>query len=176
MARLISTLGVIILFVAVSIATACLYFFGDWNNFEWGLTLTLRILWGVWVVVFLATILTRVAIFGWWFRKYIRHDKDGTPLPRRAATAPWYKSGVTSFATTVFIVSLTGVFAIAAAVIWILKDVIGDDNFWLVIKILGSSWWVLFIAAVLTRLYLFGKGKYNPGNNPPTTQTPIQPK
>ena len=160
MARLISTLGVIALAVAMAIASACLYWLGNWEKHEFGLTLTLRILWGVWVVVLIATILTRVTIFGWSFRNYLRLDETGPPLPRRPATAPWYKSGVTSFTITVFIVSLTGVVAIAIAVLWILEDVIGEEVFWLVFKILGISYWVLLIAAVLTRIILFGRQKY----------------
>jgi hypothetical protein len=162
MARLISTLGVIVLFVAMSIASACLWWLGNWDKHEFGLTLTLKILWGVWLVVLLAMILTRVTIFGWSFRNYLRLDVAGPPLPRRPATAPWYKSGVTSFTITVFIVSLTGVVAIAWAVLWILEDVIGVDNFWLVFKIVGISYWVLLVGAVLTRIILFGKQKYGP--------------
>lgn len=162
MARLISILGVVALFVAVSIASACLWWLGDWENYAWGLTLTLRILWGVWLVVLTALILTRVTIFGWSFRNYLRLDAAGTTLPRRPATAPWYKSGVTSFAITVFIVSLTGVVAIALAVMWILEDVTGDAVFWLVFKIIGITYWVLLVAAVVTRIILFGRDKYGP--------------
>ena len=162
MARLISILGVILLFVAVSIATACLWWLGDWEVYEFGLTLTLRILWGVWVLLFLAFVLTHVTIFGWSFRNYLRLDEDGPALARRAATAPWYKSGAASFTTTVFIVSLTGVAAIALAVMWILEDVTGHWVFWLVFKILGISYWVLLVAAVVTRIILFGREKYGP--------------
>ena len=168
MARLISTLGVVVLLVAVVIAHVCLRWLGNWEVYEFGLTLTLRILWGVWIVVLFATILTRVTIFGWSFRKYLRLDEAGPPLPRRPTTAPWYKSGVTSFAITVFIVSLTGVVAIAWAVLWILEDVIGIEVFWMVFKIIGISYWILFVAAVVTRIILFGREKYGP-KPPPTT-------
>ena len=162
MLRLVSTLGVIILFVAMAIASACLWGLGDWDAHEFGLTLTLRILWGVWLVVLIATVLTRVTLFGWSFRNYLRLDEVTVPLPRRAATAPWYKSGATSFTITVAIVSLTGVVAVAMAVMWILEDVTGDAVFWLVFKILGISYWVLLVAAVVTRITLFGREKYGP--------------
>ncbi len=170
MAKLISTLGVIVLFVAMAIASTCLWYFGNWEEYEFGLTLTLRILWGVWLVVLLATILTRVTIFGWSFRNYLRLDEAGPPLPRRPTTAPWYKSGVTSFAITVFIVSLTGVVSITGAVLWILEDVIGVEVFWLVFKIVGISYWVLLVAAVLTRIILFGREKYGPKITPVANQ------
>jgi hypothetical protein len=171
MARRISTLGVIALLVAVAIANACLEWLGNWEEHEFGLTLTQRILWGVGLVALIALILTRVTIFGWSFRNYLRLDEATVPLPRRPTAAPWYKSGVTSFAITVFIVSLTGVVAIAIAVLWILEDVIGVDVFWLVFKILGISYWVLLIAAVLTRIILFGKQKYKDYDKGPEADT-----
>jgi hypothetical protein len=174
MARLVSTLGVIVLLVAVSIATVCLNWLGDWKEHEFGLTLTLRILWGVWLVVLTALILTRVTIFGWSFRNYLRLDVAGPPLPRRPATAPWYKSGIASFSITVYIVASFAVAFLTTAVMWILEDVTGKWVFWLVSMIVWVSWWVLFIAAILTRLYLFAKQKYNPANKPPTTQAPTQ--
>jgi hypothetical protein len=162
MARLISNLGVVVLFVAMAIASACLWWLGDWESHEWGLTLTLKILWGVWLVALTGLILTHVTIFGWSFRNYIRPNQAGQPLPRRPATAPWYKSGVASFTTTVFIVSLTGVFAIALVAMWILESVTGDAVFWLWFRILGISYWVLLVAAVVTRIIIFGKHKYRP--------------
>jgi hypothetical protein len=176
MARLISTLGVILSLVAVGIATACLSWLGNWEEHEFGLTLTLRILWGVWGLLLVAFILTNVTIFGWSFRNYLRLDQAGPSLPRRPATAPWYKSGAASFTTTVYIVASFGVAAVTTAVMWILEDVTGEWVFWLVCMIVWITWWVLFITAVLVRLYLFARQKYKPTNKPPTTQNPNEPK
>jgi hypothetical protein len=39
---------------------------------------------------------------------------------------------------------------------YILMDQTGEWVFWLVFKIIWSSWWVLSIATVLTRLAIFG--------------------
>jgi hypothetical protein len=172
MARLISNLGVGLLLVAACIATACLWWLGDWEEYAFGLTLTLRILWGVWLVALTALILTHVTIFGWSFRNYLRLNQAGPPPPRRPATAPWYKSGVASFTTTVFIVSSFGVAALTTAVMWILEDVTGRWVFWLVSTIVWITWWVLFITAVLIRIILFGKQKYK--SKPPVANQPNQ--
>ncbi len=160
-AEWIVTLVALVHLVAVLIATACLEWFGNWERYGAGLRLTERILWGVWVVHALAAVLTRVTIFGWNFRRYFRLDDNGPlpPVPGRPAKAPWYKSGKVSFSTTVILVSLFGTAAIATAVMYILKDVTGDWVFWLVFKIIWSSWWVLSIVTVLTRLALFGMEK-----------------
>jgi hypothetical protein len=74
MARWISSLVVLALLVGIMIASLCLWYFGNWDEYAWGLTLTLRILWGSWVVIALGTILTRVTIFGWSFRQYLRDN------------------------------------------------------------------------------------------------------
>jgi hypothetical protein len=160
-AEWIVTLVALVHLVGVLIATACLELFGNWNRFGAGLRLTERILWGVWVVHAIAVVLTRVTIFGWNFRRYFRLDENSSSpaLPIRPTRAPWYKSGKVSFSTTVILVSLFGAAAIATAVMYILKDVTGDWVFWLVFKIIWSSWWVLSIATVLTRLALFGNEK-----------------
>lgn len=158
--RLLSTVAVLALLAGAAIASGCLWYWGDWEAHAWGLTLALRILWGAWVVVLLATVLTRVTLFGWSFRNYLRLDERGPPLPRRATAAPWYKSGAASFSTTVVLVSLTGGIAVAVAVMWVLKDVTGDWVFRLVVTILGITWWVLVVATVLTRVALFGRQKY----------------
>jgi hypothetical protein len=147
--------------VAVLIATASLWWFGNWERYSSGLVLTLRIIWGVWIIHALSAILTRVTIFGWNFRTYFRLDGSG-PRPAmaiRPAKAPWYKSGAVSFSITVVLVSLTGACAIATTVMYMLIDTTGDWVFWLVFKIVWSSWWVLCIATVLTRLAIFGTQK-----------------
>jgi hypothetical protein len=157
-AEWIVTLVALVHLVGVAIATVCLWWFGNWERYRDGLTLTLRILWGVWMVHALSAVLTRVTIFGWNFRRYFRLDENGSPesLPVRPTRAPWFKSGKVSFSTTVVLVSLFGSAAIATAVMYILMDVTGEWVFWLVFQIIWSSWWVLSIAAVLIRLALFG--------------------
>jgi hypothetical protein len=145
----------------VLIASACLWWLGNWERYHSGLTLTLRILWGVLTVHLLATILTRVTIFGWNFRRYFRPTEatKPPPPPLRATTAPWYKSGKVSFSITVVLVSLTGACAIAIAVMYILRGVVGDWVFWLVFKIIGASYWVLCVAIVVTRVAIFSAEK-----------------
>jgi hypothetical protein len=157
--KLASTLVVIGLGVGALIATGCLWWLGDWENSAWGLTLSLRILWGVWTLIAVGVLLTHVTIFGWSFRRYFRLDEHapaGPPRQRRATTAPWLKSPAASFSITVVLVSLTGVTAIGMAVMWILEPVTGPWVFWVVITILGITWWVSVLATVLTRIAIFG--------------------
>ncbi len=179
LASWIVTLVAFIHLIGVVIATLCLNWFGDWEHYSSGLLLTRRILWGVWVIHALAAILTRVTLFGWSFRRYFRLDENGSAqqLPVRPTRAPWYKSGKVSFSTTLILVSLLGTCAITTAVLYILKDETGDWAFWLAIKIIWSSWWVLTIITVLVRLALFGaeKKKRVIENNATTPRAPAQP-
>jgi hypothetical protein len=176
--RLLSTVAVLALLVGAGITTACLWYLGDWEKHEWGLTLALRIVWVVWVVVLLATVLTRVTIFGWSFRNYLRLDElpPSAPPPRRPTTAPWYKSGAASFSITVTLVSLTGAVALALAVLWILDavDVISEDVFWLSFKALGICWWVGVVTTVLIRIAIFGRQKYKAAQATPGAGQPEQ--
>ena len=71
-------------------------------------------------------------------------------------TAPWSKSGKTSFSFTVALVSVTGSLALTAVVLWILKDFVGERIFWILMQILGTVWWVLMIVLVLARIAVFG--------------------
>jgi hypothetical protein len=157
--RLISTLVVISLLAATLIATVCLWLFVDQERYGFGLTLTLRILWGAWIVTLLATTLTHVTIFGWSFRRYFRWSDDSPPPPQapRPTRAPWTKGSKTSFSITVVLVSMTGAAAVTTVVLWILEDVIGPNVFWLVTMIVWVSWWVGVIATVLTRIAIFSK-------------------
>jgi hypothetical protein len=161
---LIAYLVVLALLAGALIATALMWWLGDWGRHRGGLTLALRIVWGCWLVACLATVLTRVTIFSWYFRRYFRWPPGGEgagpappapPAAPRPARAPWYKSGKASFSITVVMVSLTGAAAVATAVLWILEDVTGPWVFWLVFRILWATWWVLVIAAVLTRVSIF---------------------
>jgi hypothetical protein len=161
--NLIFSLVVLALFVGTVVATVMMVVMGDWDSHAWGLKLALRITWGCWVVVCLAWLLTRVTIFGWSFRRYLRWPGGPTQappmIPRRPTLAPWYKSAAASFSITVVMVSLTGAVTVTIAVLWMLVDTIGERVFWLVFKILGSAWWVLCVATVLTRVAIFGVQK-----------------
>src|SRR5918911_4275337 len=162
--RLLSWVVVLALLGASALTTLLLYALGDWERHGWALRLTRRIIWGAWVLVCLAFVLTRVTIFGWSFRKYFLREPEGPsgePVvvtgTGRPVRAPWYKSGVASFSITVVLVSLTGTAALGTLVLWVLKDVLGDWAFWLVFKIVWGTWWVLCIVFVLTRVAIFGK-------------------
>ena len=133
-----------------------------WQDYSWSRDLTLRILWACCVVAFAATLLTRVTIIGWYFRRYFRPAEEPVtppePIgagPRRPSTAPWYKSGVLSFSMTLTLVALAGTTAVASAVIWVMGDVFGDWVMWLILKIIWGVFWVLCIAVVLTRVGVF---------------------
>ena len=154
----ISWVVVLVLLAATGVASLCLWWLGNWDEYAWGLTLTLRILWGVWIVAAFVTLLTHVTIFGWSFRRYVRWAGDKMPdwSRFRPATAPWSKSGKVSFSFTVIIVWFTAAIVIASVVMWILELVTGDWIFWLVFKILWASWWVVMIGLVLTRVIIFG--------------------
>src|SRR5262249_3394974 len=109
--RLVFSLVLLGLLVPTLITTGVLWWAGNWEQHERGLTLTLRIIWGCWVVLSFAPLLPRVTIYGWTFRNYLRWpEEDEAPpaeLPRRPTRAPWIKSGAASFAITVVMVSLT---------------------------------------------------------------------
>jgi hypothetical protein len=156
-ARLIPDLIVLGLLGASVIASLCLWFLGDWDEYGFWLHLTLRIIWGCWIVACLATVLTKVTIFGWSFRKYFRWPGEGRPPDSRIrpSRAPWMKSAAASFSFTVAMVSVTGAIAIAWAVMFILKSVVGDFTYWLVSMILFAVWWVAMITLVLVRVGLF---------------------
>ncbi len=174
-ARLITTLLVVILLAATLVATGSLWLLVDRQRYSWGLTLTLKILWGVWIVTLLAIILTRVTIFGWSFRRYFRWP-DEVPPPHQAprpTRAPWTKGSKTSFSITVVLVSLTGAAAVTTVVLWILADVIGWWAFWLIFKIIGITWWVGAIVTVLTRIAIFGVQRSRT-RHPPETPEPIE--
>jgi uncharacterized membrane protein len=150
-------------FLAVAVvATALIWWLGDWQNYAWPLDLTLRILWGCFIVALAATTLTRVTIIGWNFRRYFRATEHATPPrdavgvgTRRPTVAPWFKSGILSFSMTVSLVAVVGVTAITSAVIWVMGDVFGDWVMWLILKIVWAVAWIAIIAIVLTRVGVF---------------------
>src|SRR5262245_15544549 len=123
-ARWISFLLVLMHLAVTCIASGVIWLKGDWAEYRWGLTLSLKIIWGVWMVAALATLLTHATIVGWSFRKYVRWAGDQMPAWTRfrPTKAPWSKSGAASFSFTVAMVSVTGAIAVAVVVMWILKD------------------------------------------------------
>jgi hypothetical protein len=169
----ILSLIVLVLLVGALATTAALCWWGDWEKHDFGLKLTLRIIWGCWLLTGVATLLTRVTMFGWYFRRYYRWPEEGAAakvlMPKRPTVAPWYKSGAESFSITVVLVSLTGVVLLAAAVMWIVSDLTGKWVFFLVLRILGASWWVLVIAVVVTRVSIFGARKKKTTSAAPTS-------
>src|SRR5262245_4580355 len=141
------------LLLAATTATGFLYWLGDWEQYAWCLNTPLRIVWGSALFLCVATALTRVTIFGWNFRNWFRPvEKIGLTEP------PWPKSGLASFAITVALVALLGLACTATAVMWILRDAVGDWVMGLVIKLVWAAWWVLAIAVVLVRVFLFRLG------------------
>lgn len=161
-AGFVSNLMVLSLLGITVLASAGIWLLGDWQNHGWWLTLTLRILWGCWAVAVLATVLTRVTIFGWTFRRYFRWDGQGTPpqVWPRPTRAPWTKSAAASFSFTVSMVAVTGVTGLALAVMWILKPLTGETAFQVILIILGSVWWIAIITLVLVRVAIFGMQKH----------------
>lgn len=156
-ARTIPDLIVLGLLAASAVASLCLWFFGNWDEYGFWLALALRIVWGCWIVACLATVLTKVTIFGWTFRKYFRWPTAERPPDARIrpTRAPWVKSAAASFSFTVAMVSVTGAFAIAWAVMFILSGVVGEWVYWLVSMILGVTWWVTMVTLVLVRVAVF---------------------
>jgi hypothetical protein len=167
------------------VATAAIWWLGDWQNYGWGLDLTLRILWGCCIVVLTAAMLTRLTIIGWYFRRYFRPAEQAVPPPdpvgagtRRPTSAPWYKSGALSFSMTLTLVGMAGATALASAVIWIMGDVFGEWIMWLILKILWGVFWMVCIATVLTRIGVFrlhmlkARPYFPPGHEP---APPVEP-
>ena len=150
-----------------------------WQEYSWSRDLALRILWGCCLVAVAATLLTRLTIIGWYFRRYFRPSEQSVPPPepigtgpRRPTRAPWYKSGALSFSMTVSLVSLAGVTAVASAVIWVMGEVFGNDLMWLILKCIWGAAWIAAIAIVLTRVGVFrlhmlkGKAAQSPAEPP----------
>src|SRR4051812_9815568 len=109
LAMLILGIVVLTLLVAFGSASLALWLAGDWEEYEPGIKLTLRIMWGTWLVVFVATVLTHLTMVGWRFRK-ARPDEGPAALMRAIAEgmkpSAWLKTGATSFTITVILVSL----------------------------------------------------------------------
>ena len=164
LAGLISALVLVTLFVAFGIASLVLLLAGDWIEYQWALTLTLRIMWGTWIIAATATLLTFVTMFGWHFRK-LRPGEGPTALAKALAAeikpASWFKRGSVSFTITVVLVSLFGTAVLASVLIW----VIGEWEPYqgpkvLALKLIWGTWWVLCIVTVLVRVALFNRERW----------------
>jgi hypothetical protein len=150
---LVTWIIIAVLLVGTLVTTGFFWALGNWQQYGDALRLALKIVWGSALVGCLAAALTRVTIFGWSFRNWFR------PVEKRGVTEPpWPKSGAASFAITVTLVSLLGLACVASAVMWILRDAVGEWVMWLVIKLIWGAWWVLVIAVVLVRVALFRRG------------------
>jgi len=170
LAILIVTIVLLTLLVAFSSASLAIWLAADWQRFAWGLTLTLKIMWGSWLVLFVAALLTYATFIGWKFRK-ARPNEGPAALMRAVAEgmkpSAWLKRGPDSFTITVVLVSLLGATVLASVLIWIIGD--WEHSAWalqLSMKIIWGTWWVLCIVTVLVRIAIFRhqrrKGGYGP--------------
>jgi hypothetical protein len=62
--RLLSIV-VLSLLTTCAVTTVFLWAFGDWEKHAWGMQLTLKVMWGIWLAAFLAS----ATMFGWHFRR-----------------------------------------------------------------------------------------------------------
>jgi hypothetical protein len=161
LATLISVLVVLTLFVGCFSATLALALAGNWDKHRFGMTLALKVMWGVWLLLLVATVLTHVTAYGWRFRRgsprawgaaLYRTVREGAEPPA------WFHSGRSSFTITVILVSLFGGAFLASMLLWIIGDW-RDDNgpLILTLKIIWGTWWVLAIATVLVRVGIFAR-------------------
>lgn len=176
---LISILVLVTLLVSFTITSLVLWGMGDWERHEWGIKLTLKIMWGSWFVLVTATVLTWVTKVGWHFRRLV---PDRAPMALlkaiQAGIEPyaWAKTGWTSFSITVALVSLFGTAVLASVLLWIIGDWKEDEGaLTLALKLIWGIWWVLCIATVLTRVAIFGvqRNRRMPphgGPEPPTDE------
>src|SRR5262245_51380262 len=100
----------ILIVVVLTLLGACLgtsvvlWLLGDWEKHDWGLRLSLKVMWGVWLSVLVATVLTHITMIGWQFRRP-RPSEWPAALVRAVAQGAeppsWFKSGAASFTITV---------------------------------------------------------------------------
>jgi hypothetical protein len=163
LALLILILVTLTLLAAATITSGIVLTMGDWARLEFGLALTLKILWGGCLLLVAGTLLTWVTIIGWKFRK-LAPGQGPTALLKAVAAGveppAWAKSGWTSFTCTVVMVSMLGAAVLASVLIWILGDFVQfRDPLFLALKLIWASVWVLLIATVLVRLSIFARQK-----------------
>jgi hypothetical protein len=170
LATLIVSIVLLTLLAAFFSASLALWIAGDWKQYGSGLDLTLRIMWGSWLVLFVAALLTYATFVGWHFRK-ARPNEGPTALMQAIAAgmkpSAWLKTGATSFTITVVLVSLLGVAVLASVLIWIIGDWSESrPALVLTLKLIWGAWWVLCIATVLTRIAIFGWQRRKAGYGP----------
>jgi hypothetical protein len=159
LASLVCNLVVLTLLVAFGIASLVLALGGNWEKHSFGLTISLKIMWGVWLLVFASVVLTRITVFGWQFRRV--QPGQGPPSLSRALAqemkpSSWLKTTATSFTITVVLVSLMGTAVLASVLIWVIGDWSDSkETLVLSLKIIWGTWWVLCIATVLVRVKIF---------------------
>ena len=159
LAALISNIVLLTLLVLAAISTLVLWLVGDWEQYGWGLGLALKIVWGLWLIAFVATFLTRATIVGWHHRK--AHPSEWPTALYKAFSEggrppSWFKSGAASFTITVILVSLLGAAVLASVLLWIIGNWQRHGGpLGLTLKIIWGSWWVLVIATVLVRVAIF---------------------
>jgi hypothetical protein len=171
LAALIVTLVLLTLLFAFFSASLAIWLGGDWGRYRQGLTLTLKIMWGSWLVLLAAALLTYATIMGWRYRKARLSD---APAALRRALAEGMKPSALlkttaiSFTITVILVSLLGAAVLASVLIWIIGDWTGEsaDALGLTLKIIWGAVWVLCIITVLVRVNIFRiqrkKGGFGP--------------
>ena len=156
---LISNIVLLTLLILAALTTVLLWLVGDWQKYGWGLGLVLRIVWGLWLLAFAATFLTRATIVGWHHRRawpsewpaalYKAFSEGGRP-------PSWFKSGAASFTITVILVALLGASVLASVLLWIIGTWQSDAGpLGLALKIIWGTWWVLVIVTVLVRVAIF---------------------
>lgn len=69
------TVVLVSLFGTTVLASVCLWILGDWEKYSGPLGLAMRIIWGALWVLIIATVLTRVAIFGWQKKKLEQNER-----------------------------------------------------------------------------------------------------
>jgi hypothetical protein len=174
LATLIVSLVLMTLLFAFFSASLALWLGGDWGRYRQGLTLTLKIMWGSWLVLLTAALLTGATIMGWRYRKARLSDAPAA-LARAMAEgmkpSALLKTAAISFTITVILVSLLGVAVLASVLIWIIGDWSGESAgaLGLTLKIIWGTVWVLCIITVLVRVNIFRiqRSKAGYGPKPP---------
>src|SRR5262249_12923245 len=156
LALLILSIVVLALLTPCIVTTIFLFVFGDWEHHAWGIQLTLKVMWSIWLAVLASWGLTYVTMFGWHFRRpnpsewphaLVRAWNEGVQPPAL------FKSASTSFTITIVLVSLFGAAFLASLCLWVIGDWSeGRGPLWLALKIIWGTWWVLAIATVLVRV------------------------
>lgn len=158
---LVINIALVTLLFAAVLVSAILGLAGNWQKHDSGLSLALKILWGVWLVLFVANLLTHATIAGW---KFGRPRPSEWPAALRKAFAEgvrppsWFKGRAASFTITVVLVSLLGAAVLASVCLWIIGDWDTEAGpLGLTLKIIWGSWWVLVIITVLVRITIFDR-------------------